>query len=79
MIPGTSPVGMRKDIHEYYRALGLTPGADPAQIRRAYRQLVQQWHPDLFKQGSPVQTTAEDITKEINEAYEQLYRKGLQK
>ncbi len=70
---------MRKDINEYYRALGINPGADPAQIRRAYRQLVQQWHPDLFKQGSPMQTTAEDITKEINEAYEQLYRKGLYK
>jgi hypothetical protein len=70
---------MRKDINEYYRALGINPGADPAQIRRAYRQLVQQWHPDLFKAGSPMQTTAEDITKEINEAYEQLYRKGLHK
>jgi hypothetical protein len=70
---------MRKDINEYYRALGISPGADPAQIRRAYRQLVQQWHPDLFKPGSPMQTTAEDITKEINEAYEQLYRKGLHK
>jgi curved DNA-binding protein CbpA len=68
---------MRKDINEYYRALGIAPGAEPAQIRRAYRQLVQQWHPDLFKPGSPMQTTAEDITKEINEAYEQLYRKGL--
>ncbi len=70
---------MRKDINEYYRALGIAPGSDPAQIRRAYRQLVQQWHPDLFKTGSPMQTTAEDITKEINEAYEQLYRKGLHK
>jgi curved DNA-binding protein CbpA len=70
---------MRKDINEYYRALGIAPGAEPAQIRRAYRQLVQQWHPDLFKPGSPMQTTAEDITKEINEAYEQLYRKGLHK
>jgi hypothetical protein len=79
VIPGIGPVGMRKDINEYYRALGLNPGADPAQIRRAYRQLVQQWHPDLFKQGTPMQTTAEDITKEINEAYEQLYRKGLYK
>src|SRR5580658_9882704 len=68
---------MRKDINEYYRALGIAPGAEPAQIRRAYRQLVQQWHPDLFKAGSPMQTTAEDITKEINEAYDQLYRKKL--
>lgn len=66
---------MRKDLLPYYRALGLSPGAEPLEIRRAYRQLVQQWHPDLYKPGSPMQTTAEDITKEVNEAYEQLYRR----
>jgi hypothetical protein len=68
---------VRKDITPYYRTLGLNPGAEAAEIRAAYRQMVQQWHPDLFKPGSPMQTTAEDITKEINEAYEQLYRKKL--
>jgi hypothetical protein len=68
---------VRKDILPYYRALGLSPGAEAIDIRRAYRQMIQQWHPDLFKAGSPMQTTAEDITKEINEAYEHLYRKKL--
>ena len=68
---------MRKDIIPYYKALGLAPGAEPLEIRRAYRQMIQQWHPDLYKPGSPMQTTAEDITKEINEAYDQLYRKKL--
>src|SRR5271166_3478741 len=68
---------MRKDIHAYYRALGLNPGAGPLEIRRAYRQLMRCWHPDLFKPGSPMQATAEDITKEINDAFEQLYRKKL--
>jgi hypothetical protein len=70
---------VRKDIIPYYRALGLSPGAEALEIRRAYRQLIQQWHPDLYKAGSPMQTTAEDITKEINEAYDQLYRKRLYK
>jgi hypothetical protein len=68
---------VRKDILPYYRALGLSPGAEAIEIKRAYRQMIQQWHPDLYKPGSPMQTTAEDITKEINEAYEQLYRKKL--
>jgi hypothetical protein len=68
---------VRKDIIPYYTALGLSPGAEPIEIRRAYRRLVQQWHPDLYKAGSFMQTTAEDITKEINEAYDQLYRKKL--
>jgi hypothetical protein len=68
---------VRKDILPYYRALGLNPGAGPAEIRRAWRQMVQQWHPDLYKPGSLMQKTAEDITKEVNEAYGQLYRKKL--
>jgi len=68
---------MNKDLHAYYQALGLKEGAGPAEIRRAYRQMVQTWHPDLFKPGSVMQMTAEDITKEVNEAYEQLYRKKL--
>ena len=66
---------MRKDFQEYYRVLGLNPGASAAKIRHAYRQLIQRWHPDHFKAGSLMQTTAEDLTKEINEAYEQLYKK----
>lgn len=68
---------MRKDLHAHYRALGLDPGAGPMEIRRAYRQLMRRWHPDLFNPGSPMQATAEDITKEANEAFEQLYRKKL--
>jgi hypothetical protein len=68
---------MRQNIQEYFRILGVNPGVGPLEIRRAYRHLVQSWHPDLFKPGSPMQATAEDITKEINQAFEQLYRKKL--
>ena len=70
---------MRTDLHKYYTALGLTPGATAFEIKRAYRQLIQRWHPDHFKAGSIMQTTAEDTTKELNEAYEQLYKKQLYK
>lgn len=68
---------MRKDIREYYSALNLSPGATPLQIKRAYRQLMRRWHPDLFKPGSVMQMTAEDIAKEVNEAFDQLIRKQL--
>ncbi len=70
---------MRKEIHVYFSALGLRPGATAAEIRRSYLQLVQRWHPDHFKSGSYMHTTAEDLTKELNEAYEQLYKKQLYK
>jgi hypothetical protein len=68
---------MRQNIQEHFRILGLHPGVGPLEIRRAYRQMVQRWHPDHFKPGSPMQATAEDITKDLNNAFEQLYRKKL--
>jgi curved DNA-binding protein CbpA len=66
---------MRKDYQEFYRVLNLNPGATPAEIKRSYHQIIRRWHPDLFKPGSLMQKTAEDITKETNEAFEQLFKK----
>ncbi len=66
---------MPTDLREYYRVLELSPGASLDEIKRAYRQLLQRWHPDRYKPGSLMQTTAEDVTKELNEAYHQLCRK----
>lgn len=68
---------MRKDLLKYYEALGLSPGATPEEIKRSYRTLLHRWHPDLFKARSLMQTTAADITKELNEAYEFLIKKKL--
>jgi len=70
---------MRRNPLEYFRTLGLNPGASAADIKQAYRRLIQRWHPDQFKAGSLMQTTAEDMSKEINEAYEQLHKRQLYK
>lgn len=66
---------MTPDIREFYRVLELSPGASLEEIKGAYRRLMNQWHPDRFKPGSVMQTTAEDMTKDLNEAYHQLCRK----
>lgn len=50
-----------------YEALGLSPGADQADIDRAYRSLIKRYHPDL--QGGDAARASE-----INEAYNQLRR-----
>ena len=68
---------MRPDLHRYFITLGLSPGASANDIRGAYRKLIQEWHPDRFTAGSLMQTTAEDHTKDLNEAYENLYKKRL--
>lgn len=52
---------------DYYEILGVPRGAPDGEVKRAFRKLAQQWHPD-------VNTSAEahDRFKEINEAYQVL-------
>ncbi len=49
----------------YYAALGLGPEATEEEIRRTYRRLALEWHPDR----NPGNPRAEERFKEISEAY----------
>lgn len=60
---------IRKSATEYFRTLGLQPGASAEEVRRAYLRLVRQWHPDRFAHDSRSQFIAQEKLKEINEAY----------
>lgn len=52
---------------DYYEVLGLSKGASAAEIKKAYRKLSKQYHPDINKEEG-----AEEKFKEITEAYEVL-------
>jgi curved DNA-binding protein len=52
---------------DYYEALGVPRDASAEDIRRAYRRLARQYHPDVNKEPG-----AEDRFKQISEAYEVL-------
>lgn len=54
-------------MKDYYQILGVRQGAGLPEIRRAYRILVQQLHPDV--NSDPV---AHELIKEVNEAYDVL-------
>ena len=49
---------------DYYEVLGLTKGASDEEIKRAFRKLAKQYHPDVSKEPD-----AEAKFKEIGEAY----------
>ncbi len=50
------------------RVLGLAPGCSESEMRQAYRDLVQIWHPDRFA-DQRLKQRAEEALKRINEAY----------
>ena len=56
---------------DYYAVLGVGRDATDAQIKRAFRKLAQQWHPDVNKDPA-----AAERFKEINEAYQVLSDPG---
>jgi molecular chaperone DnaJ len=52
---------------DYYEVLGLSKGASEQEIKKAYRKLSKQYHPDINQKAG-----AEEKFKEISEAYEIL-------
>ncbi len=46
---GTSSQPKLKRVTNYYDALGVTPDADISEIKKAYRKLAMEMHPDLHK------------------------------
>ena len=56
------------DYKDYYKVLGIEKSATPEQIKKAYRKLARQHHPDV----NPNDQGAEQKFKELNEANEVL-------
>ncbi|HBB70165.1 MAG TPA: molecular chaperone DnaJ, partial [Geobacter sulfurreducens] len=59
---------MAADKRDYYEVLGVHKNASDTEIKKAFRKLAIQYHPDK----NPDDKEAEEKFKEITEAYEVL-------
>ena len=56
---------MAEEKRDYYEVLGVQKGCTDDELKKAYRKLAKQYHPDL----NPGDKEAEAKFKEVNEAY----------
>lgn len=64
-----------RDVNKYYAVLNVSENASDEEVKKAYRKLVSEYHPDKIEsKGLPEEFVkfASDKFKEIQEAYEQI-------
>lgn len=59
-------------LAEWYRILDLSPGADMAQIKSSYRQLMRKYHPDMHAGNPSKQKAATELSMRVTTAYNGL-------
>ena len=68
----------RKQIHrqrsasDHSRTLGLQNGASLEDVKKAYRKMMRQHHPDKHSTNAQAEARANDRAQAINEAYREL-------
>lgn len=67
----TKSLPIDPQLEPHYHTLGLTSSATPDQLRDAYRQLIQQLHPDKLPESTPtyLKAMAEEEFIRVQEAY----------
>lgn len=73
----TIPNEENKIEKKYYRILELEYGSDFNSIKKAYKRLLKKYHPDLFQNKPEKLKSAQEVTKQINEAYTYFERNFL--
>jgi DnaJ-domain-containing protein 1 len=73
-VRGEPPRDPAADRKRWYRTLELQPGADLKMVRRSYRKLMLQYHPDRHAKDPEKYKAATEVTRKLTEAYNGLTR-----
>lgn len=71
--PSADPMRAQSALADAYQALGVEKDASDSEVKRAYRKLISENHPDkLASRGLPesMRPVAEERSREINKAYD---------
>ncbi len=71
-VHGAPPIDAAAQRRRWYKTLEIEPGADLPQVRRAYRRLMKQYHPDRFANDPDKLEVATAVTRKLTEAYNGL-------
>ena len=66
------PGSAEAQLAEWYRVLDLQAGADMAQIKSSYRQLMRKYHPDMHAASPQKQKAATELSMRVTTAYNGL-------
>lgn len=58
-----------KRIHEYKKLFGVASEIELKPLKKSYRDLVKEWHPDKFQDGDALQEEAEIQSRKIIDGY----------
>jgi DnaJ-class molecular chaperone len=54
---------------DFYKILDVRRDSGPEEIRKSFKKLASQWHPDKNSESQEMRELAEKMFKDINEAY----------
>ncbi len=66
------PGSTEAQLLEWYRVLDLQVGADMAQIKTSYRQMMRKYHPDMHASSPQKQKAATELSMRVTTAYNGL-------
>ncbi len=67
--------GKDPELAQYYANLEVPYGSDLETVRKAWKELLRKYHPDLHSQDPDKQRLSNELVQEINSAYRELEKR----